>query len=152
MPHPPSPPDPPAYASATTTFLGALQAFLPPDRIGVAEWAAHRRMTGAIAGPWRPETAPYLQEPMHALTSGEHTTVAVVGPGQCGKTAIAENWLLQSIETDPAPFGWYLNTDDVVKAYVRRPSTPSSKPTPPSPPGKAAAPSTTPSPSSASAA
>lgn len=108
----------PRHAGALV--LEALQAFLPPRRVSVADWAAqHRWVEGAHPGRWDPSYAPYLNEPMEALTSDLHTTTCLVGPGQCGKTSIAENWLLASVDTDPASMLWYMQTDDAVKAYVK---------------------------------
>ena len=94
--------------------------FLPPERVTVNEWArANRWTSGARSGLWDPSIAPYLEEPQLKLTDPDVTDVVIPGPGQCGKTAIAENWLGASIMTDPADFGWYLNTDDVRNAYVK---------------------------------
>lgn len=45
--------------------------------------------------------------------------MAIVGPGQCGKTVCAENWLQKSVESDPADFLWYMQTDDGLESYVK---------------------------------
>jgi phage terminase large subunit GpA-like protein len=101
--------------------LEALEAaFMPPAPVNVADWAAaHRWIEGSRPGLWDHRTAPYLREPMETLTSDLHTTTAIVGPGQCGKTAIAENFFLATVDQDPAPLLWYMQTDDAVKAYVK---------------------------------
>ena len=99
----------------------ALQAFLPVDRIDVSDWAArHRWVEGGRSGLWDSSVAPYLDEPMQTLSSELHNCTTLVGPGQCGKTAIAENWLLASIDADQAPFLWYMQTDEAVRAYVKK--------------------------------
>lgn len=112
------------FADARGAVLDALTGFLPADRVSVADHAAAHRWLdnrgGGFVGQWSHAEAPYLREPMEALTSRDHLTVAVVGPGRCGKTAIAENWLLQSVETDPADMLWYEPTDDAVESYVKR--------------------------------
>lgn len=107
---------------AGALVLDALRtAFIPQDRVDVAAWAAaHRWVEGARAGRWDPSFAPYLNAPMHDVNSGLYTTTAIVGPGQCGKTASAENWLLASIDADPADMLWYMQTDESLRAYVKQ--------------------------------
>lgn len=99
------------------------RAFLPPDRVSVADYAADRRWLanegGGYVGRWEHDQAPYLVEPMQCLTSLDWLTVAVLGPGQSGKTSIAENWLLSSVANDPADMLWYMQTDDGLSAYVK---------------------------------
>lgn len=111
------------YADPARLLNETLDALLPPRRITVAEHAEqHRWVKAAVGGHlvrWDHAEAPYLVEPMEALTSGEHSTVAIVGPGACGKTMVAENWLLQSIDADPADLLWYMQTDPAKDAYVK---------------------------------
>jgi phage terminase large subunit GpA-like protein len=111
------------FADAADLFRRGLQAFLPPDRIGTAEWAARDRWLnnqgGGFVGRWQHSEAPYLVGPMNALDSPDYLEVAVVGPGRCGKTAIGENWLGKSVIADPAPMLWYEPTEAVLKSYVK---------------------------------
>ena len=108
-------------ADAGDIIIDALSAFLPADRVDVAGWASeHRWVEGNRSGLWDPSVAPYLEEPMRTLSSDLHNCTAIVGPGQCGKTALAENWLLASIDADQAPFLWYMQTDEAVRAYVKK--------------------------------
>lgn len=111
------------FADAGEIISDALMSFLPPERISVADWAAENRWLanegGGHVGRWDNDTAPYLVEPMEALTSHLYTTTAIVGPGQCGKTEVANNWLFHSIDTDPASFLRFMQTDDALKAYVK---------------------------------
>jgi phage terminase large subunit GpA-like protein len=111
------------YADAGKLLRETFDAFLPPKRITVAEHASQHRWVKSAIGShmqlWSHETAPYLTDIMEALTSGEHDTVAVVGPGACGKTMVAENWLLHSIDADPADLLWYMQTDPAKEAYVK---------------------------------
>lgn len=121
----PQPPDPErfAFADAARLLRETFDALLPPRRITVAEHAAQNRWVKSAVGAhlerWDHATAPYLTEPMEWLSSDEYDTVAIVGPGACGKTMIAENWLLQSIEADPADLLWYMQTDPATEAYVK---------------------------------
>ena len=112
-----------AYASASGIFHDALKLLLPPKRRTVAEYAVDRRLlkskSGAGLERWRNEVVPYLVEPSECLTSEEYLTVVEVGPGQCGKTSVAENWLGHSIEEDPGDMLWYMQTDKAVEAYVK---------------------------------
>lgn len=110
------------FADHRTTLIEALTSFLPAERVSVAEHAAQHRFLnnrgGGIVGRWDNRIAPYLIGPMEALTS-PHQTVAVVGPARSGKTTIGQNWLLQSIETDPADFLVYAATDSFIESYVK---------------------------------
>ncbi len=107
-------------ASGRSVFAAALDAAIPTPPLDVAAWAEANRWTaGPRAGRWSHSLTPYLVEPMQATSNGLHTTVAIVGPGQCGKTAVAENLLLGSIDADPAPFLWYMQNDESVRAYVK---------------------------------
>ena len=112
------------YASASRLVLESLAAFLPPRRLTVADWAEQHRWLanegGGYVGRWRHETVPYLVAPMEALTSRDHNTVAIVGPGQSAKTTVAENWLLQMIDGDPADLLWYMQTEPSLESYVKK--------------------------------
>jgi phage terminase large subunit GpA-like protein len=111
------------YYDSSRLVGEVFKSFLPPDRVSVADFAAaHRWLAnegGGYVGLWEHAQAPYLVGPMEALTSLDHLTVAVLGPGQCGKTAIAENWLLSSVANDPADLLWYMQTDDGLSAYIK---------------------------------
>jgi phage terminase large subunit GpA-like protein len=111
------------YAHAGRLVASCLAAFLPPDRITTADYAAtHRFLSnegGGYVGRWMHDKAPYLVGIMDALDDTEHTTVAVPKPGQCGGTAIAENWLLKLVCTDPANLLWYMQTEPAMQAYVK---------------------------------
>lgn len=121
----PQPPDPArfAYANARRIMRETLDALLPPRRMSVADHAAKHRWVKSAVGVhmerWDHGTAPYLREPMEWLSSDEYDTVAIVGPGACGKTMLAENWLLYSIDADPADMLWYMQTDPATDAYVK---------------------------------
>ncbi|GGJ14095.1 terminase gpA endonuclease subunit [Neoroseomonas lacus] len=112
-----------AYADAARVLRETFDAFLPPNRMSVADHAAQRRWVKSPVGShlerWSHDTAPYLTEPMHWLSDDQYDTEVIVGPGACGKTMIAENWLLYTIESDPAELLWYLNTDAALDAYVK---------------------------------
>lgn len=112
-----------AYASAHDLVVRAWEGFLPPERIDVPGWATTRRWLnnagGGHVGRYSHDKAPYTVWPSRCLTSLDYLTVAVVGPGQVGKTVIAENWLGHSVETDPADMLWYMQSDDGIESYVK---------------------------------
>lgn len=116
--------DPAPFADPAALWCDAIDAYLPPERVSVAEHAAAHRWLdnrgGGYVGRWSHDEAPYLREPMEMLTSRDHTSVAIAGPGRSGKTAIAENWVLQSVDSDPADMLWYEPTDDALESYVKR--------------------------------
>lgn len=111
------------YASARAIVREAIPVILPKKIESVAEYALqHRTLTnagGGYVGRWRHDSAPYLVEPMQCLTSPDFSTIAVVGPGQSGKTSIAENWLLHSVGVNPGKMLWFMQTDEGVSAYVK---------------------------------
>ena len=112
------------YASHRAIMRAAARKGLAPrPPVNVAEYAAEHRWLnntgGGYVGRWRHEMTPYLVDPMADLNSLDHLTVCVVGPGQSGKTSIPENWLLQSVGTNPAKMLWLMQTDDAVEAYVK---------------------------------
>lgn len=115
--------DEPRYADPALLIAETLEAFRPPVRIDVADYAAeHRYLTnegGGYVGKWRHQPVPYLVEPMRAWTARRFETIAVAGPGQSAKTEIAQNILLHDVATDPANLLWYMQTDDAVAAFVK---------------------------------
>lgn len=112
-----------AYANAYDLVADVWAGFLPPERIDVPKWAETKRWLnnagGGHVGRYSHDKAPYTVWPSRCLTSLEYLTVAVVGPGQVGKTVIAENWLGHSVDTDPADFLWYMQSDDGIESYVK---------------------------------
>lgn len=112
-----------AYAAAHQLILEAFEGLLPPERLDVPAWAARDRWLnnagGGHVGQYSHDKAPYTVWPSRCLTSLDYLTVAVVGPGQVGKTVIAENWLGHSVVTDPADMLWYMQSDEGIESYVK---------------------------------
>ncbi|MGI4850456.1 MAG: terminase gpA endonuclease subunit [Janthinobacterium lividum] len=109
--------------SGRDVFARALEAFLPPDVMTVAAFAAAYRWLnnpGVNVGRWQHSETPYLVEPMESLTSTSHLATAIVGPARSGKTSVAENWLLYSVGSDPAHLLWYMPTEPVLTSYVKQ--------------------------------
>lgn len=100
------------------------EALRPKKRITVDECAAaHRWLAnegGGHVGRWDPEIARYLIDPQRSLDDRRYSTTAIVGPAQCGKTEVAQNWLLKSVGFDPADLLWYMQTDAGLEAFVKK--------------------------------
>lgn len=111
------------FASVQDIALNALQMIRPPSREGVDQYTVkHRRMpsrTGTGFMPWDETTAPYVMEPMHCLNGFTHLTVAISGPGQCGKTVDGENFFLYTVAKQPRKILWYMQTDEGIEAFVK---------------------------------
>lgn len=111
------------FASPSAIWRDALQLLLPPIRETVDEYAAAHRLLPARSGtgtmPWSHDEAPYLIAPMRDLTSYQYTTEVIVGPGQCGKTAVAENALLHAVARQARNILWYMQTDAGIESYVK---------------------------------
>lgn len=111
------------YADARAITLSCLEAFLPPERLSVPNYASANRWLdnagGGHVGLWSNDLVPYTVMPSERLDSIDHTTVALVGPGQVAKTVVGENWFQRSVEADPANFLWYMQSDEGVESYVK---------------------------------
>ena len=112
------------FADPRSIIAQAIESYRPAEEINVADYAAKHRILdnrgGGFVGRWSHDEAPYLVGPMEALTEQQYLTTAVVGPARSGKTTIGQNWLLQSVDVDPADFLVYAQTDDVIESYVKR--------------------------------
>jgi phage terminase large subunit GpA-like protein len=112
------------YADSGRLIAQTLEALRPPQAVSTADYAAaHRVLTnagGGSQGRWAHEKAPYLVGIMDAIDSPDHTTVAIAGPGQCGKTAVQENWLMRNVGADQADMLWYQHTDASIDDYVKQ--------------------------------
>lgn len=83
------------------------QAFAPPPRLTVSQWAAeHRRFPedDAFPGPWKNETAPELVEIMDALIPSDPCEeVTLIKCAQSGGSASAENFIGFVADLHPGP-------------------------------------------------
>lgn len=94
----------PPYAPATVALEKALAALAPPVRISVAEAAETYRRLDSLSyrGPWVNATAPYMVEPMEALTSRRFGAAVFVGPARCLKTdALIINTIVHRVTCQP---------------------------------------------------
>ena len=112
------------FASGYALFAETLKAFLPPEPSNVADYvAAHRWLSnagGGYVGRWNHDMAPYLIAPMEELSNAAFQNEVVVGPGQCGKTEIARNWLFTTALSDPADMLWYSASEPLIAGEVKK--------------------------------
>lgn len=98
---------------------GMREGMIPKARLKVSQTAAqHRYISPGTRYSLR--KTPYAAEPMDCMEPGQFLTVAVVGPGQSGKTNLAENLLQHSIMNSPGDFLWYMQSDEALQAYVKK--------------------------------
>ncbi|MFZ2872758.1 terminase gpA endonuclease subunit [Zavarzinia sp.] len=105
------------YVDPGQLIADALEFALPPRRRPIPEVVEDLRYING--GGFRHDDAPYTLEAERVLSEGTHTGMAIIGPGQSGKTTIPENWFFASIAEDPASFLWYMPTDAMRDAYVK---------------------------------
>jgi phage terminase large subunit GpA-like protein len=114
-----------AFVDAARLVLGALQRLDAPERLTVSaaalKYRALENAGGGYSGPWTFETAPYLRRPMDCLgVESPYQTVAVMGPAQCGKSDIGNNWLLHTAICDPADMLTLFPDKQVGHDYVQQ--------------------------------
>lgn len=112
------------FASAARILADCLEALRPPKRQSIVELVEDKRWLantgGGTVGRFSHDRVPYIRDPEQDLSDDGVDTVVVVGPGQSGKTTIAENWLFSSVAgDDPGSFLWYMQSDAVIEAYVK---------------------------------
>ena len=94
-----------AFESLEALIDIAAEAARPSERLTVSQAAEKYRKInnpGSYVGPWLNATTPYLVEPMDVLQNLNYTAMCFVGPAQCGKTDIWQNWHLYSVVCDQA--------------------------------------------------
>lgn len=111
------------FADANSLLLDSLKAFLPAEAVSVSEYVARNRWManhgGGYVGMWSHAEAPYLPATMDSLSDTAYPTTVIIGPGQCGKTEDAQNWLMYSVGVDPANMLWYSATELLIRGFVR---------------------------------
>lgn len=104
--------------------LHTYQAFLPPKKQTVSEWADENRIlvseSSAIPGPWRTSRTPYLKEPMDAFTQAGIWKIVFMSGSQTGKTETELNSMGRAIDVDPGPILYVQPTDDFAEDFSKR--------------------------------
>lgn len=107
-----------AERELTRAFASGLR---PEPRLSLAEWADRYRYlstkSAATSGRWRTDRAPYLRDPMEALSVGSPTTKVVLQfAAQLGKTELIHNLLGYVADQAPGPVLWVWPTLDLARA------------------------------------
>ena len=96
----------------------------PARRVSVSEYAGERRILtkkqSAYPGPWRNDRVPYLVGFMDALDYRHPAPIVVVKKSaqSCFSDALL-NWILRSIDIEPAPFLALWPTVEIGKSWIR---------------------------------
>jgi phage terminase large subunit GpA-like protein len=96
----------------------------PRERLSLSAWAdRYRQLAGKAAsepGQWRTDRAPYLREPMDALTDDEVEEVVMWFGTQLGKSETCNNWIGFTIDHNPGPIMLVQPTLDTAKRYSKQ--------------------------------
>ena len=121
-------------ANRKAVYRGAAAGLRPDPNEKVSDWAERYRIVpdmGALPGPWRNSVAPYLIEPMDALSPDDPCEeVSIMKPSQSGGSAIAENWLGFIMHRAPGPVMYVQATIKAAKDWVQEKLTPTIAATP----------------------
>lgn len=97
----------------------AFDAFRPPERLSVSEWADKYRILSekdsAAPGLWRTDRTPYLKEPMDAFNDRAVKDITFVAGTQLGKTVMEQNMIGFAIAQDPGPMLIVYPTDKLAE-------------------------------------
>ena len=97
----------------------AFQAFRPPEKLTVSEWADKYRVLSekdsASPGLWKTERTPYLKEPMNAFNKKDIKDITFVAGTQLGKTVMEQNMIGFAIAQDPGPMLIVYPTDKLAE-------------------------------------
>ncbi|MEP1612673.1 MAG: terminase gpA endonuclease subunit [Roseobacter sp.] len=93
----------PPFASVEIAIIDALPALKPAARLLVSETAPRRMVKdGNQWVPWRPDVAPYMNEPGDVTTSRRFDSVAFVGPARSSKSeGLVINPLTHAVLANP---------------------------------------------------
>ena len=92
--------------------------------ITVSEWADRYRVlstvNSSVPGRWRTDRAPYLREPMDALSEYSDTDRVVMWFGaQLGKTETGNNWVGYTVQVAPGPMLVVQSTEALAKEWSK---------------------------------
>lgn len=121
-------------ANGLVVYKAAALGLRPDPNEKISEWAESHRVVpeiGALPGPWRNSVAPYLVEPMDALSPDDPTPeVDIEKPSQSGGSAIAENFLGFIMHRAPGPAMYIQATIEAAKDWVNEKLQPTIQATP----------------------
>lgn len=99
-------------------FPEELEAFKPPERYTVSEWADNFRVLTSISaepGRWRTNRTPYLKEPMDRFTDPLIEKIVLCFGAQLGKTETELNMIGYALDQTSSPTMMVYPTDTIAK-------------------------------------
>ena len=99
-------------------FPEELEAFKPPERYTVSEWADNFRVLTNISaepGRWRTNRTPYLKEPMDKFTDPLIEQIVLCFGAQIGKTEAELNMIGYALDQTQSPVMMVYPTDAIAK-------------------------------------
>lgn len=101
----------------------ALQYFLPPKVMNVADWADNYRVLSSVnsaePGQWNTSRAEYQREIMNSFSDPTIEKIVIKASAQCGKSEILNNCLGYTMAVDPGPVMMVQPTEELAKAYSK---------------------------------
>ncbi len=109
---------------AAAWSTSAFASFVPRPRLSVSEWADRYRViargTSPEAGPWRTSRAPYLRDPMDAISDPDVERIVCQWASQCSKSdGILLNAIGYYAAQDPAPILLVQPTEIAATAFSK---------------------------------
>lgn len=116
-------PDIPSFTAASEVLARIAAMLRVPPSVTVSEAALRHRILrnpgGGFTGRYNFDLAPYLRRVHDCLMADSgYNAVAVMGPGQCGKSDVANNWFLHTVIYDPADMIFLAPDKSVMRDYV----------------------------------
>lgn len=99
-------------------FPEELEAFKPPERYTVSEWADIFRVLTSVSaepGRWRTNRTPYLKEPMDRFTDPLIEKIVLCFGAQLGKTETELNMIGYALDQTSSPTMMVYPTDTIAK-------------------------------------
>lgn len=99
-------------------FSEELEAFNPPERYTVSEWADNFRVLTSVSaepGRWRTNRTPYLKEPMDRFTDPLIEKIVLCFGAQLGKTETELNMIGYALDQTSSPTMMVYPTDTIAK-------------------------------------
>lgn len=99
-------------------FPEELEAFNPPERYTVSEWADNFRVLTSVSaepGRWRTNRTPYLKEPMDRFTDPLIEKIVLCFGAQLGKTETELNMIGYALDQTSYPTMMVYPTDTIAK-------------------------------------
>ena len=99
-------------------FPEELEAFKPPERYTVSEWADNFRVLTSVSaepGRWRTNRTPYLKEPMDRFTDQLIEKIVLCFGAQLGKTETELNMIGYALDQTSSPTMMVYPTDTIAK-------------------------------------